>query len=213
MGKLVTMAQELLGFTADHVARLTGLSKRQLDYWDRTNFFSPAYVSPGRAFGRVYTFRDLVGLRVISVLRHRLPLQELRRIGSWLGARFDQPWSTLRFGISGKKVVFFDPASGSPTEAEGQGQTVIEVDEIASEMKEAAQALRDRSDKIGQIEKRRQVASSAWVIAGTRIHTEAIWNFHSAGYDTEAILKEYPHLRADDVDAAIEHERKRRRAA
>jgi uncharacterized protein (DUF433 family) len=80
-------------------------------------------------------------------------------------------------------------------------------------MNKAAERLRDRSDKVGRIEKRRQVVRSAWVIAGTRIHTEAIWNFHAAGYDEQAILKEYPHLRPEDVSAAIEHERKRREQA
>jgi uncharacterized protein (DUF433 family) len=207
------MSQEMLGFTAEHVVRLTGLSKRQLSYWDRTKFFSPGYSMPGPWYGRVYTFRDLVGLRVISVLRHRLPLQELRRVGKWLGARFDSPWSTLRFGIAGTKVVFFDPISGSATETFGHGQTVFDVEEVASEMNAAAQSLRDRSDKVGRIEKRRLVASSAWVVAGTRVHTEAIWNFHEAGYAKDAILKEYPHLRPEDVDAAIKHERKQRKTA
>lgn len=203
---------ELLGFTAEHAARLTKLSKRQLSYWDKTQFFSPDYASASRAYGRVYTFRDVVGLRIIAVLRKDLPLQELRRVGQWLGARYEQSWSTLRFGLSGNTVVFFDPRSGKATEARGQGQHVFEVEPIALEMRAAAELLKDRSNRIGQIEKRRQVASSAWVIAGTRIRTEAIWNFHEAGYTHAAILREYPRLRPADVKAAIDFESKRRAA-
>lgn len=205
---------ELLGFTIEQVARLTGLSTRQLAYWDRTGFYSPEYAMPGRTFGRVYTFRDVVALRVIAVLRieHRFALQQLRRVGDWLRERFESPWSRLRFGFAGTGIVFFDPETGQPTEPFG-GQRVFEVEPVAIEMLQATERLRDRSGKVGQVEKRRYVASSAWVIAGTRIHTEAIWNFHEAGYDTDAILREYPHLRPEDVEAAIEHERKQRKAA
>lgn len=208
---------ELLGFTAEHVARLTRLTMRQLRYWDRTGFFSPEYIEPGRAYGRVYTFRNLVGLRVISKLRldRNLPLQELRRVGEWLHQRYDEPWSKLRFGVTGKIIIFLDPVTGHPIEAKGLGQhilEVVEVDAIASEMDKEAENLRDRSAKVGQIEKRRQVASSTWTIAGTRIHTRAIWNFHEAGYSAAAILREYPHLKTEDVTAAIKFERKRRAA-
>src|SRR5438128_5134619 len=106
---------ELLAFTADHVCSLTGLSKRQLRYWDATDFFSPTLADDEfgrRAFGRVYSFRDLVGLRTIAVLREQIPLQELRRVGQWLRAHSETPWSSLRLGVSGKTVTFQDPATG-----------------------------------------------------------------------------------------------------
>ena len=209
---------EILGFTADHASRLTGLGKGRLTYWAKTGFFSPACTTGGRTFSRIYTFRDIVGLRAIAVLRvnHNLPLQELRRVGEWLHERYDEPWSSLRLGVSGKNVIFFDPESGEATEAKGQGQRVMEVvclEEIAAEMGRAAESLKDRSDKIGQIERHRQVASSSWVVGGTRVRTEAIWNFHEAGYDTATILTEYPQLKPEDVKAAIEFEAKQRQAA
>lgn len=211
------MLKEILGFTADHVARLTGLTKRQITYWDQTEFFSPTYLGPTRAYGRVYTFRDLVGLRAIAVLRnqHSMSLQELRRVGAWLKARYESPWSELRFGLAGRTVVFFDPETGKPTEARGQGQDVLEISLalIAEDMNKAAQHLKDRSERVGEIEKRRQVASSAWVVAGTRIRTEALWHFHEAGYTADQILQEYPHLKREDVVAAIEFEEKRRKVA
>lgn len=86
---------ELAAFTAEHVCRLTGLSSRQLRYWDRTDFFSPTLLDDHRrrAFGRIYSFRDVVGLGTTSILRniHRVPLQELRRVGAWLKERHDAP--------------------------------------------------------------------------------------------------------------------------
>jgi len=212
--------QEVLAFTAENVCRLTGLSARQLRYWDRTDFFSPELIDEfrQRAFGRIYSFRDVVGLRTISILRnvHRISLQELRRVGSWLLAHHETPWSSLRFALSGHKVVFADALRNVYVEPWGLGQAVIEIalEPIASNMREAANQLRERrSDQIGTVTRNRYVVHNAWVVAGTRIPTEAIWNFHRAGRDVPAIIREYPRLTPDDVHAAIKFENDRRRAA
>lgn len=211
---------ELAAFTADHVCRLTGLSARQLRYWDQTEFFSPTLLDAykRRAFGRIYSFRDVVGLRTIALLRnhHRVPLQELRRVGEWLNERHDTPWSSLRFALKGRKVVFYDPEVGVAVEPKGAGQEVlaISLEPIASEMRHAAERLRERgAEQIGQISRNRYVVHNAWVIAGTRIPTSAIWNFHEAGYTAEAIVGEYPRLTVPDVHAAIDFEKRRRSAA
>jgi hypothetical protein len=45
---------ELLAFTADHVARLTGLSNRQLRYWDDTGFFAPALLDEHHAISNFH---------------------------------------------------------------------------------------------------------------------------------------------------------------
>jgi len=199
---------EIIAFTADHVARLTGLSPRQLRYWDETEFFAPTFLDEyrRRTFGRIYSFRDLVGLRTIAILRneHRVPLQELRRVGQWLLREHESPWSSLQFVLAGRRVLFIDPGTGVAAEASGAGQAsmTIALEPIASDMRRAANRLKQRSkDQI------------AHVVAGTRIPTTAIWNFHSAGYDSAAIIREYPSLTADDVRAAIEFEVERGNAA
>ena len=211
---------ELLAFTAEHVCQLTGLSSRQLRYWDDTAFFKPTLL-PGhrrQAFGRIYSFRDVVGLRTIAILRkeHKVPLQELRRVGEWLADKHDAPWARLRFALQGKVVVFVDPDSGIAIEPRGPGQTVMSIalEPIAVAMSEAAARLRKRqSDQLGKIVRNRHVVHNAWVVAGTRIPTEAVWNFHRAGYGAKAIIKEYPRLTAQDVRSAIDFETRRRRAA
>lgn len=211
---------ELAAFTAHHVCRLTGLSARQLRYWDQTGFFSPTLLDDHarRSFGRIYSFRDVVGLRAVAVLRlsHGIPLQELRRVGEWLHARHDAPWSTLRFALTGRKVVFHDPGVDSVVEPRGAGQEVLPIalEPIASEMRDAASRLRDRqATELGQISRNRYVVHNAWVIAGTRIPTSAVWNFHRAGYSADAIIQEYPRLTSADIFAAIEFERSRQSAA
>lgn len=211
---------ELAAFTADHVCRLTGLSARQLGYWDRTEFFSPTYLDGyrRRAFGRIYSFRDVVGLRTIALLRkhHKVPLQELRRVGAWLKERHSEPWSSLRFALLGRRVLFFEPNTGDAIEPRGHGQKVLPIalEPIANEMQSAAARLRERSrHQLGRLARNRYVVHNAWVIAGTRISTTAIWNFYKAGYSDEAIIAEFPRLTPEDVRAAIEFEGKRERVA
>jgi uncharacterized protein (DUF433 family) len=211
---------EILAFTAENVCKLTGLSGRQLAYWDATDFFSPELLDEHqrRAFGRIYSFRDVVGLRAIAVLRneHHIPLQELRRVGEWLLGHHATPWSSLRFALSNRKVVFRDPQTQKFVEAKGEGQSIIEIDlePIASDMRTAASRLRDRrDDQIGTVVRNRYVVHNAWVVGGTRIPTLAIWNFHKAGYSPEEIVKEYPRLTLNDISAAIEFEANRHKAA
>jgi DNA-binding transcriptional MerR regulator len=57
-------------FSTAQVSRLTGLSVRQLDYWDRQGFVRPS-VAQARGYGsaRRYSFQDLVRLRVAGRLR------------------------------------------------------------------------------------------------------------------------------------------------
>jgi uncharacterized protein (DUF433 family) len=211
---------ELAAFTPEHVCRLTGLSARQLGYWNKTGFFSPTLIDDykRRAFGRIYSFRDVVGLRTIALLRnkHQIPLQELRRVGAWLLERHDAPWSTLRFALKGHKVVFYDPLADVAVEPRGAGQEVLPIalEPIANEMRDAAARLRERQKKqIGQVSRNRYVVHNAWVLAGTRIPTTAIWNYHQAGYSAADIIKEYPRLTRLDVRAAIAFEKRRQSAA
>ena len=211
---------DLAAFTAEHVCRLTGLSARQLGYWDKTDFFSPELLEGfrRRAFGRIYSFRDVVGLRTIAILRnlHRVPLQELRRVGEWLSTRHDRPWSGLQFALKGRRVVFLDPGSSTMVEPRGAGQEVLPIalEPIANEMRQEAAKLRERrADQVGRLSRNRYVVHNAWVVAGTRIPTEAIWHFHQARHSVESIIREYPRLTASDSTAAIDFESGRQSAA
>jgi uncharacterized protein (DUF433 family) len=158
----------------------------------------------------MYSFKDVVGLRTIARLRDRLPLQELRRIGAWLGERYDEPWATLKFFVVGRKVIFEDPDGQRGLAGSAQSVLPIALCEIEAEAEQAARALLKRSeDQIGRIVRNRYVQHNAWVVDGTRIPTAAVWDFHRAGYSAGAIRREYPRLTAADVKAAIAFERQR----
>ncbi|HTR02322.1 MAG TPA: MerR family transcriptional regulator [Thermoanaerobaculia bacterium] len=57
-------------FSTAEVARLTGLSARQLDHWDRKGFLRPSLEkAAGYGSTRRYSFADVVRLRVAARLR------------------------------------------------------------------------------------------------------------------------------------------------
>ena len=206
---------EFLGFTLEQAASLSGLTVRQVRYWDETGFFRPSYRDEReRPFGRVYSFQDVVGLRTLAVLRrtHHIPLQSLRKVGTWLDEHYDAPWSELRVFVAGRDVYFHDPDLDVHRAGLRPNQTVIPVDlaEVARSTQADAERLRQRTpEEIGRVEQHRYVSHNAPVLAGTQVRTEAIWNFHEAGYHVDAILAEYPRLTPDDVVAAIDFERRR----
>jgi len=211
--------QEVLAFSADQVRKLTGLTVRQLRYWDHTEFFSPEHAPGYRsgAFTRIYSFRDVVGLSAIATLRndHQFPLQKLRLVGAYLKRFHDTPWASLALYVSGREIVFREPGRPEPyisTSPRGQAAlSVIEFQEVARHAHSRAEQLRlRRQEQVGQVERRRHVVRNLPVLAGTRVPTSAIWNLQAAGYTTEQILREYPRLQPPDVTAAVEFERRSR---
>lgn len=213
------MATVIRAFNALHVCRLTGLSLRQLSYWDNTEFFAPFYASENRRspFSRVYSFEDLVGLRVIAILRNerKVPLQKLRGIAEELAKYHSRPWSGLVLYVVGKEVFFKEPETDVVRKVEHpQSIFAIALDAITTDMRSRAEALRQReAGQIGHVERHRNIVHNAWAIAGTRIPTKTVWRYYQAGYDSAAIIKDYPQLTTADVSAAISHERRLARKA
>lgn len=69
------------GFRTSEAARLSGLTQRQLDHWDRTGLFKPALTpAKGRGKARFYSFLDVVQLRVVKkLLDAGLSVHKLRK--------------------------------------------------------------------------------------------------------------------------------------
>ena len=77
-------------FSTAEVARLTGLTARQLDHWDRKGFLRPSLEkASGYGSTRRYSFADVVRLRVAARLRASgVGLARIRRCAEAL-ARLD----------------------------------------------------------------------------------------------------------------------------
>jgi DNA-binding transcriptional MerR regulator len=62
-------------------SRIVGVSLRQLQYWDEQDFIRPSVkLAEGRGTKRLYSFHDLVCLKVVKDLAHHgFSLQKIRR--------------------------------------------------------------------------------------------------------------------------------------
>ena len=69
------------GYRVPEVCRVIGISYRQLDYWARTGLVTPSVRDAGGSgTQRLYSFRDLVQLKVIkNLLDTGVSLQRIRR--------------------------------------------------------------------------------------------------------------------------------------
>jgi DNA-binding transcriptional MerR regulator len=206
--------------SAEQVSRLTGLSKAILFRWDREGFFTPSFAAENRRlpYSRVYSFEDVLALRTLAILRshHKVPMRELRRVAETFQDETDRPWTSRRLYVFRKKVAFDEPQSGRRRNVtDGQFiEDCIELQSVADDIRAKAESMKGRNpDTIGKVVRHRFVMANSWVVAGTRIPTSAVRSFADEGYTTDQIIREYPDLRPADVKAALEHEKKRAKAA
>jgi DNA-binding transcriptional MerR regulator len=76
------------GFTTEIAGKLAGVTRAMLEHWDRSGFISPSVPAKRRGVSRLYTFRDVVALRVARELKQEgIPLQALRKVVAYLCAR------------------------------------------------------------------------------------------------------------------------------
>lgn len=97
------------GFTTRQVCKITGIEYSTLDYWDRAGFIKPS-IAEGAGTGsrRLYSFRDLISIKVANSLRSNgVSLQKLRKVVDYLKQQDDRITHPLAGTIlitDGKKV-------------------------------------------------------------------------------------------------------------
>ena len=199
--------EDTLAVPDKRAAKLAGISMRQLHYWEQVGLVVPSItrqISP-RNTVRLYSFQDLLELLAVAELRHRpgISLQHIRRLVAHLRTReFGAPLRELRFATRGQEIYFQYP-DGSWSGDAYPGQLiyyqVIALDEIGTKI----DTVNDRDpEAAGQVVSRRGVHRSKPIFAGTRIPVATVQRYLQAGYDTKAIIREYPSLTAADIETA-----------
>jgi DNA-binding transcriptional MerR regulator len=94
------------GFGAKVVKEITGVSRMQLQHWDRTGIVRPSIkIGAGKGSRREYSFKDLVQLKVAKRLREEgISLQKIRKALEYLRKNFPDvkaPLAELRFLTNG----------------------------------------------------------------------------------------------------------------
>jgi uncharacterized protein (DUF433 family) len=205
-GHMADSTDAVLALSAEHIERVMDLTARQLAYWDKTGFFKPEYASENRRLpnSRVYSFRDAVGLRTISVLlnAHRVSLPHLKDVARKLATYTDRPWSKLKLRVWNRRVQFDEPETGATRDFVLGQYVLLPIIDVMHEVEQRVEKLKTRDQtKIGQFEKSRYISHNKLVIAGTRVPVETILEYVEDGYSTASILKEFPSLTDADIEA------------
>jgi len=140
------------GFTALQASRFTGTTGNQLRYWDKIGLVKPGVQATGGRPGvrRLYSFRDLVSLKVVkSLLDGGMSLQRVRRAYEYLrsNAALDEQLSSIKLVTDGKSIFKIATGEGEILDVLRQGQMAffIAIDKIAHEVGDGVnEFLRDR---------------------------------------------------------------------
>ena len=178
------------------------ISRGQAANWAKSGYLVPSilYSTDRRPYTYLYSFSDLVALRVIWILRYqyRMPLANAKIAADHIRATPDIPWSAMRIWIEDRRVVLAEP--------DGADGAVIELAEIAAVVKQEADKLWYRSpDDYGKVERKRNVMHGALVVKGTRIPVSTVVALVNAGWDIERIRRGYPTLHPEDIQGVMRY--------
>ncbi len=130
-------------FTAEQACRLSNCTHHQLRYWDKVGLVKPSVQPTGGRPGvrRLYSFRDLVALRVVrSLLDNGMSLQRVRRAWDYLRREgdMDNHLSDVKLVTDGQSIFRVSRDEGELMDAlrEGQLAFFVAIDEIAREVEE-----------------------------------------------------------------------------
>ena len=149
------------GFTAEQASRFTGCTAHQLRYWDRIGLVRPSVQETGGRPGvrRLYSFRDLISLKVIrSLLNGGMSLQRVRRAYDYLRkkAGLEQHLSEVKLVTDGKSIFKICRNDGEVLDAlkEGQMAFFLAIDDIARSIDgKVAEYLYDRNEFVTALRK------------------------------------------------------------
>jgi predicted RNase H-like HicB family nuclease len=145
-----------MSFNTKTVAALIGLTQRQIDYWDRTHFVKPSLKeAAGYGSGRLYSFVDLVQLKVAKTLKDKgVSLQKIRKSINYLKKNFpdvQKPLSEMRFLTDGDTIFVLTKNNQAILDTLAKGQMVfaLALGEIIEQLKgEVKNISQDRKYKV-----------------------------------------------------------------
>ena len=95
------------GFSGKKAAEIVGITYRQIDYWARTDLIRPSSCdAAGSGSRRIYSYRDLLELRVIKTLLDAgIKLESVRDVFKYLRNHVESEIAAAHIVISGRSVV------------------------------------------------------------------------------------------------------------
>ena len=121
-----------MNYNTAAVAMITGLTKRQISYWDSSHFIKPS-ISEDAGYGSasMYSFGDLVQLKVAKTLKDQgISLQKMRKAVSYLKKHMPdikKPLADLKFLTDGNTIFVLTKNEREIIDTLKQGQAVLTV--------------------------------------------------------------------------------------
>ena len=145
-----------MAFNTNTILKLTRLTMRQVDYWDRTHFIKPSIrEASGYGTARLYSFVDLVQLKVAKTLIDKgVSLQKIRKAITYLKKNFpdiEKPLAEMRFLTDGETIFVLTNKKGIILDTLSKGQLVfaVAIGEIIEGLKgEVEKISKDRKYKV-----------------------------------------------------------------
>lgn len=193
-------------------ATLSGASVRQLGYWRRNIpgkgvLFEPEH---GRRPRVLYSYRDVVALRMFVQLRGVLSLQKLRRVVSWLAEHNpDTHFSAyhVRALDGGKSAVWISPDGEYIDVIQQPGQVGIMVvmqEVFRTFTTNAGRWVPDLGEPARGVTINPDVRGGFPVIEGTRIPFNVVAGLSADGLTPEEIADLYPAVTPTDIQGAAD---------
>lgn len=144
-GSVVSLWKERVehAYTAEQACRLSNCTHHQLRYWDKVGLVSPSKQGTGGRPGvrRLYSFRDLVALRVVrSLLDNGMSLQRVRRAWDYLRreGNMEGHLADVKLVTDGQTIFHVGSDEGELMDALRQGQLAffVAIDEITREVED-----------------------------------------------------------------------------
>lgn len=132
----------VMAYNSKTACKLTGITKRQIDYWDSSHLIKPSIQEAGgRGTVRLYSFEDLVQIVVVKKLKGQgITLQKIRKSIRYLQKNFpevDKPLAQLKFITDGEAIFILTKDKKVILDTLGKGQLVISlaIGQIIEELK------------------------------------------------------------------------------
>lgn len=124
--------RDAMNYNTAMVASVTGLTIRQISYWDSSHFIKPS-ISEAAGYGsaRLYSFGDLVQLKVAKTLKDQgISVQKMRKAVSYLKKHMPdikKPLADLKFLTDGTTIFVLTKNEREIIDTLKQGQAVLTV--------------------------------------------------------------------------------------
>lgn len=195
-------------FSEADAAKLAGLTVGQLRAWSKKGLMRPSFAEADHRvpYSKIYSFRDIVSLRVLGQLRnkHEVSLQHLRQVSDKLAHLGDARWISTTLYVLGKRVVLTDPSDQQRKEVVN-GQRVFDIP-LRVVMEDTRKAIADLNRRgqaqVGKVVHGKFTLQNEPVFDGTRIPVATVKRYIDAGFSAESIIQDFPDVTLEDIEFA-----------